>query len=367
MTHITSDSAADAGHPGSVPARRTRTVPPLYHVVAGAFVAWCLWAATYQPDAYRDAMQEDRFLEWLTVFAYGSAGVIALRRAIRSRRPFDGLVAMFLLFVAGEEMSWGQRVLGLTPPSYFLEHNTQQEMNLHNFSAFGGGPKEPLTLILVGYAVVLPLVARVGRGRRLLERLGATPPAAAIIPWFLVAVVLLVWYPFNFTGEWTELLAGSAFLVAVGASAATLGVLLPLGAAFGWGMALWSARGSGSASAVSCAAAEAQAIAQALNAETLGLSNKHKRAWTLVEEGRIDSDILRQRLATVPCDDRHRDARRRFAVDPWGTAYWIRVRRMRDQAAVTVYSFGPNRRRDTDAEDSRGGDDILARTTLRAP
>ena len=357
MTYITTDAASP---PGSA-------VPRLYHVVAAAFVAWCVWAATDQSDLYRDAMQEDRFLEWLTVFAYASAGVVALRHAIRSRRPFDGLVALFLLFVAGEEMSWGQRVLGLTPPSYFLEHNTQQEMNLHNFSALGGGPKEPLTLVLVGYALVLPLVARVAPGHRWLTRIGATPPPVAVIPWFLVAITLLVWYPFSFTGEWTELLVGSAFLVSVGATARSLAVLLPVGALFAFGMAAWSARGSGDPSAVACALAESRAIASALDAHTLGVSNSHKRAWTFVEEGRINADSVRRRLGDVPCEDRHRDARRRFAVDPWGTAYWIRVRRMRDQAAVTVYSFGPNRRRDASASGMDGGDDIVAHTTFGAP
>src|SRR5687768_3718807 len=133
----TSSPDRQAGPPVSAP------VPRLFHAVAAAFIAGCLWFADRRPDAYGAAMQEDRIIEWLTVFVFAAAGVIMLRRALRERRVFDGLVALFLLFVAGEEMSWGQRVLGLTPPAVFLEHNTQQELNVHNFAGLFGGPKEP--------------------------------------------------------------------------------------------------------------------------------------------------------------------------------------------------------------------------------
>jgi hypothetical protein len=61
--------------------------------------------------------------------------------------------------------------------------------------------------------------------------------------------------------------------------------------------------------------------------------------------------------------------RRKYGVDPWGTSYWVRFKKVSDREhRVVVYSFGPNRRRDG-AEDSMGegesGDDILAVGTLR--
>jgi uncharacterized membrane protein YraQ (UPF0718 family) len=43
-----------------------------------------------------------------------------------------------LLFVAaGEEISWGQRALGIQTPEYFKEHNLQAETNLHNLKING--------------------------------------------------------------------------------------------------------------------------------------------------------------------------------------------------------------------------------------
>lgn len=342
------------------------TVPAAYHLAAAAFVAFCLWLASSRPDAYRDAMQEDRLIEWVSVFFYAAAGAALLVRSARKRRWFDVLVGLFLLFVAGEEMSWGQRLFGLVPPSYFLEHNTQQEMNVHNFAGVFGGPKGPFTLVLMGYAIVMPLVALVPMGRAVLARIGATPPPIASLPWFVAAIVLFLWYPVSFTGEWTELLAGSAFFVANVLVPRVQLLLVPASLAGAAGLSAWSARGSDDPRRVTCARAELAAIGDALRVDVLGAGRAHKRIWTFVGDERIELDSLRSQLAAVPCDDDNRDARRRYAVDPWGTAYWMRLSRDGLLVRATIYSFGPNRRRDS-AEDLPGGDDIVVQRTLTWP
>jgi hypothetical protein len=58
---------------------------------------------------------------------------------------------------------------------------------------------------------LLPLFARWGRGKRLLDRVGASTPAPSTIVWFVVAIILLLIYPVDFTGEWVEVLAGALF------------------------------------------------------------------------------------------------------------------------------------------------------------
>lgn len=251
-------------------------VPAAYHALATAFVLACSALALRAPELYADAMQEDRAIEWASVLVFAWAGVAGLMRAIRQRRLFDGLVALFLLFVAGEEMSWGQRLLGFTPPSYFLEHNAQQEVNLHNFANSLGGPRWPFVVVLIGYAVLLPIAAQVARrwpvAGRALERIGATAPPAGAIFWFVVAIALFVWYPFRFTGEWTELLAGSVFLVSAvrvqgAGSMALVGSLGAVG--LGAGILTWvSARGTGDPALGACARREIDAIAGALLVRT---------------------------------------------------------------------------------------------------
>ena len=335
----------------TIPDTRKRTVPVAYHIAAAVFVTSCAWMATRRPDAYGAAMQEDRFVEWMTVFVFASSGALMLWRAARERRVFDALVGIFCLFVAGEEMSWGQRLLGLTPPSYFLEHNTQQEMNIHNFADLFGSPKGPFMIVLAGYALLLPVASRMRALRPLLDRIGATPPPLPAIPWFAVAIGLLAWYPFRFTGDWVELLAGSAFLVSTGASSVTLAALTPAALAFAFALQQYSARGARDPALVACTSGEAQALADTLRAELALSGNMHKRVWTLVDEGRVPPALVQRALEGVPCN-RARGNRREFAVDPWGTAYWVRVRR---GERVSVYAFGPNRRRDV------GGDDITSR------
>lgn len=342
-------------------APRQRPVPVVYHMLAATFVTLCAWAAIRAPDSYAMAMQEDRAIEWLSVLVFATAGVIALARARRERRVFDALVALFLLFVAGEEMSWGQRLLGLTPPSYFLEHNTQQEMNLHNFAGFFGSPKGPFTAVLLGYAVLLPAAAAIPRLRPLLERIGATAPPLAAIAWFLVAIALLVWYPFRFTGEWVELLAGSAFLVSTRPAPKTLAVAAPLLAAGAVGLQWVSTIGRADAASLACATSETAALATVAGPELSVSGAAHKRVWTMVQEERLDADALTAALAAVSCAGERDAGRRSYFVDPWGTAYWVRVEPVEEGRLVTVYSFGPNRRRDQD------GDDIAASWTPAAP
>ena len=352
-----------------------RHVPRAYHAIAGAFVIACCALAMRAPELYGDAMQEDRFVEWATVVAFACAAAAQLARAVRERRVFDGLVGLFLLFVAGEEMSWGQRILGLTPPAYFLEHNAQQELNLHNFSNSLGGPRWPFVFVLAGYAVLLPLAAWVASRRhglleRLLQRIGATPPPSAAIPWFIVAIVLLVWYPFRFTGEWVELLSGTAFLVSAGLATRTLAAIGGAGAAAAYGLTLYSALGTRDPALIECARHEIDAIGSALNGAVLGEDESHRRVWTYVQDGRVDADTLEARLEGARCPGvAESPARREFAADPWGTAYWLRVERGgRDAVVATLYSFGPNRRRDMEPRDvtlRETGDDVYARLTLR--
>jgi hypothetical protein len=101
-----------------------------------------------------------------------------------------------------------------------------------------------------------------------------------------------------------------------------------------------------------------------LDLRFLGADGTHKRIWTLMEEGRIAASALRRELDAVDCPTVGSRRRRQFAVDPWGTAYWLRASRSMRGVAITVYSFGPNRRRDTDASANASTDDILIHRNL---
>ena len=345
-------------------------IPWFAHALLGAWAATFLVLGSARPERYEALLQEDRFVEWLTVALFAGAAFFALRRAWRGRRIFDGLVGLFCFFVAGEEFSWGQRLFGIRPPDAFLEHNRQQELTVHNFADTFGEPKWLLIVALVGFGLALPLLARSARGARLLERAGASAPHVSLVPWILAAALLLVWYPYSFTGEWVETLAGGAFLFAFMPAARAGATALAAAVPFALGMSWLSGRMHESTpEQFACAQAEADALVQdigygaAATGRLIGASSVHKRLFTAIDEGYVRAERL-SAFHAADCPGVPDGAeRRRHALDPWGSAYWIDVDRSEESIRLIVYSFGPNRRRDG-AMDRVGGDDLSARVDI---
>ena len=93
---------------------------------------------------FEQYVQEDGIVEWLTVAGLIAGSFVCFFRLIRlwnKKSKWFLFVAfclgLFLFFAAGEEISWGQRILGLKTPKYFEAHNAQQETNLHNLIVDG--------------------------------------------------------------------------------------------------------------------------------------------------------------------------------------------------------------------------------------
>ena len=351
-------------------------VPALFHLLAALWIGSMVLVAYRWPHHYETLLQEDRPIEWGTVWLFLVAGVARSLEAIRTRRPFDALVALFCLFVAGEEFSWGQRLFGYGSPEYFLANNYQQELNLHNLPGAVFRPKWVLILALAGYGVLLPLVARSERIRRLLARVGATPPPAALAPWFVAAVILLLWYPLTLTGEWVEFLAGSLFVVSKKLATSTLWLVLSLALIFGVTLTKITdgIERDRDVERSACARTEAQnliddiALSDAATEKLRRRRSVHKRVWGGMNEGYLIREHARAFEATR-CGDPNAGesgdnsgaaARRRYAVDPWGMSYWLHTKKIDDERQrVMIYSFGPNRHRDG-VGGAPAGDDISA-------
>lgn len=87
---------------------------------------------------------EDGFIENLTVIALLTATFTALIYRIKygaGKSALFKVVMSFIIlstfFVAGEEISWGQRVFNIQSSEFFQENNAQQETNLHNMVVGG--------------------------------------------------------------------------------------------------------------------------------------------------------------------------------------------------------------------------------------
>ena len=90
-------------------------------------------------DAFIVYTEEDGSVEWLTVLGLllGSAVCITRFLKLRKERSWWFLTVVLglgiLMFAAaGEEISWGQRILGIRSSEFFIENNAQGETNFHN-------------------------------------------------------------------------------------------------------------------------------------------------------------------------------------------------------------------------------------------
>ncbi len=339
-------------------------------VVIGTLAGAAIFEAA-DADRYYRSVQEDEALEWATFWAFLGAAALNLAVAFRASRRgvripwFPVGVALFCIFVAMEEISWGQRVLGYRPPAYFLEENYQQELNLHNVFATSLR-KGVLKAVILGYGVALPLLARVPTGGRLLSRAGGGAPSLSLAPAFLATWLAYEWYPWSHTGEWVELTLGLGFLFAVlpatetanapsksrsraGRAAAWValatGLVWALGAA---GAAASRLQRSASPEILEAARAEVEMLRRDFLEKRVRTScGLHKRLYTFVEQ--YDADALLAGRFVALTERGLPEERAAYFLDPWNSPYWIRDRceRREQRRSVFVYSFGPNRVRDS--------------------
>lgn len=325
-----------------------------------------------EPDVYYRLVQEDDLLEWATFWAFALAALMLARTALTRWRVdrrldwFSAGVALFCALVAMEEISWGQRLLGFRPPEYFLEHNYQQELNVHN--TLGKDLREAvLAGIILGFGVILPMLARLTPTRRLLERFGVWSPPLGLVPGFLACFALYVTYPVDYSGEWAEAMLGVSFLFTSLLRAERLAISETLGLVGAIVVALVLATGSTYLSRERRAAAPAAVEAAhtelaALREDFLALRpltpcGLHKRVYTFVENrghgGLYEGEFAALAQRGLP------EARARYFLDPWDSPYWLRDecgdggRRRR----IDLYSTGPNRVRDS-SDWELDGDDL---------
>lgn len=109
-----------------------------------------------------------------------------LFRPFVRRRPLVFAVAIVgtlsCIYIAGEEMSWGQHFFNWQTPDYWAQINRQQETNLHNtMDLFDKKPRVLLEIgVLVGGLIIPSLAAFLPWIRR--NRWSLFLPAAALVP-----------------------------------------------------------------------------------------------------------------------------------------------------------------------------------------
>jgi hypothetical protein len=157
------------------------------------------------PEFFEKAyVVEDGLIEWLQVAALTIGMGLCMWRlfALRSQRPLPFLMVtlvlgLLFLFGAGEELSWGQRILGLQTPEWFQTHNVQEELNLHNLKVgrtkinrlvFSSG----LGMVVFLYLFVLtPLHRLKPRLARLIDSFGIPVPQTHQVIAYAIALLMV--------------------------------------------------------------------------------------------------------------------------------------------------------------------------------
>ncbi|MEM8766928.1 MAG: hypothetical protein AAGE43_05765 [Pseudomonadota bacterium] len=319
------------------------------------------------PGSFEQLSQEDGPIEWLSFYAFAGAALLAVRALFTAGGKqqvwlslYMSLFALGSALIAGEEISWGQRVLGYQPPEAFLAENFQQELNVHNLAA-DGVRQAVLLALLAGFGVLFPLLRYFpGLGPWLAERVPV--PGAWIIPGFLALIAVYLTYPWSYSGEWVELGLGLGLLLTAAGYGNDVPSRTGLGAvAIALGLALltpWALTRAGQEVDLEQAQLEVEALAEDLRTRHYrSRCGVHKRFYTFTQDygGRTEGSAFH---ALEHLDPTRRD----YYLDPWNQPYWLRHRCSKDRqdAVLFVYSFGPNRRRDSTAE-QLGGDDVGVR------
>lgn len=133
--------------------------------------------------------------QWAVIFLAFCAAALTL---VQLRPKRDGwlfgwvlLALLGCLYVAGEEVSWGQHFLNWDTPAYWQALNDQQETNLHNTSSWLD--QKPRLILLIGIVtggIIFPLLQK--------YKPGTLPEKLAIVypPAFLMPTALLVLGPY---------------------------------------------------------------------------------------------------------------------------------------------------------------------------
>lgn len=152
-------------------------------------------------DAYKWFTTEDGFAETMQVVFYFTAFVLSLVVARRQWRAGEKLISLLyiglslaLVFMIGEETSWGQRIFGWQTDQSLAEINKQDETNFHNIYGVGATFKW-LQMVVGAYGVFLPLIfSRWQAPARWRKVVNAVVPPLSLILFFLP---MFVWRVFR--------------------------------------------------------------------------------------------------------------------------------------------------------------------------
>lgn len=191
-------------------------------LLVGLYYAFILGAERFESDY----VVEDGLVEYGTAFCLLGISLYSLRKFIKYKKNHAllwcvGTLGFFALFLfgAGEEVSWGQRIIGFETPESLKEINRQDEVTLHNirigdFDVNKIIFSQLLTVILSIYFVLFPwLYAKVSWIKELSNKFGVPVPQLHHSAIFIAATVIALILPSEKKWELHEFVFSAVFLM----------------------------------------------------------------------------------------------------------------------------------------------------------
>jgi len=185
-----------------------------------ALVGFTLVSYLYylDPVGYVYFIAEDRWAEYGSFVSWAMASCFLSWMLVKDRgvrKPVFVLLALGTFLVAMEEISWGQRILGIASPAFFAESNLQGEINLHNLDQTIHWILTwvAITAIFLWIIVLPPLTTKWGSLRKWCDRLAIPIVRLHVWPLFLLAIFYHIYCPVLRWGELRELFLGIAVAI----------------------------------------------------------------------------------------------------------------------------------------------------------
>jgi hypothetical protein len=156
---------------------------------------------------YVRMVSEDQWAEYGTsvCFLVATAAAVHVAWSSRSarRRVVFALIALAAFFIAGEEISWGQRMFGLEVPEPILRHNQQSELTIHNLEQVRALEPQYVLAWALGIWCIVSIAASRSPGlARALGRFALPTFPGPVIPLFMLYPLV---YAVHQLPGWTEI------------------------------------------------------------------------------------------------------------------------------------------------------------------
>jgi len=171
------------------------------------------------PIFYTRLIAEDNIGENATFIAFSlAAGLMFyffLKSKIKSQKLACGLIAIGSAFIAGEEISWGQRILRIPVPDILREINVQEEITLHNIDTFAdfSFPTAVSYAIFIGIIFSLTLQFCKPQSHKWLLNKGFPFISLPLVPILILVPYYFLVMPVPKSSEIAELILGLVVLL----------------------------------------------------------------------------------------------------------------------------------------------------------